>query len=96
MRSRMSRHLDTLLRFEPAAAELRALAPKARGVKPLVRSAPVLPPEFWITGAPRPEPWTPADSLGWVKMMAWDLGGNWRTELLRLQPGRYGRRFRVS
>ncbi|WP_158623812.1 ferritin-like domain-containing protein [Corallococcus llansteffanensis] len=42
----MSRHLDTLLRFELTAAELRALAPKARGVKPLVRSAPVLPPEF--------------------------------------------------
>ncbi|NMO16530.1 hypothetical protein HPC49_07760 [Pyxidicoccus fallax] len=46
MRSRMSRHLDSLLRFEPAAAELRALAPKARGVKPLVRTEPVLPPEF--------------------------------------------------
>ena len=57
----------------------------AAGVNAFLDSDPVLPPEFWITGAPRPEPWTPADSLGWVKMMAWDLGGNWRSELLRLQ-----------
>lgn len=47
MRSRMSRHIESLLRFEPApAAQLRALAPKARGVKPLLRTEPVLPPEF--------------------------------------------------
>jgi penicillin amidase len=37
-----------------------------------------------MTGV-NPEPWTPADSIGWVKMMAWDLGGNWRSELLRLR-----------
>jgi penicillin amidase len=63
----------------------RLLDAYAQGVNAFLDSDPVLPPEFWITGAPRPEPWTPADSLGWVKMMAWDLGGNWRTELLRLQ-----------
>src|SRR6185436_5795848 len=33
----------------------------------------------------RPEPWQPADSISWVKMMAWDLGGNWRSELLRMR-----------
>ncbi len=43
-----------------------------------------LPPEFIILGT-KPEPWKPADSIVWVKMMAWDLGGNWRKELLRLQ-----------
>ncbi len=43
-----------------------------------------LPPEFIILGV-KPEPWTAADSIGWVKMMAWDLGGNWRNELTRLQ-----------
>ena len=42
------------------------------------------PPEFLILGL-RPEPWTPVDSLAWSIMMAWDLGGNWSTELLRLR-----------
>lgn len=42
------------------------------------------PPEFLILGI-RPEPWTPEDSLGWALMMAWDLGGNWGSELLRLR-----------
>jgi penicillin amidase len=27
--------------------------------------------EFVLTGAPFPEPWTPADSVGWSTMMAW-------------------------
>lgn len=56
----------------------------AAGVNAFLGTDPVLPIEFWITGA-RPEPWTPADSLGWLKMMAWDLGGNWRNELLRMR-----------
>jgi penicillin amidase len=56
----------------------------AAGVNAFLASDPVLPVEFWLTGA-RPEPWTPADSLGWIKMMAWDLGGNWRNELLRMR-----------
>lgn len=43
-----------------------------------------LPPEFLILGV-TPEPWKPADSVGWLKMMAWDLGGNWSTELLRMR-----------
>jgi len=43
-----------------------------------------LPPEFLILGT-TPEPWKPADSIVWVKMMAWDLGGNWGNELLRFQ-----------
>jgi penicillin amidase len=42
------------------------------------------PPEFLILGA-QPGRWTPEDSVAWVLMMAWDLGGNWNTELLRLQ-----------
>jgi penicillin amidase len=56
----------------------------AAGVNAFLGSKPVLPIEFWMTGV-APEPWTPADSLSWVKMMAWDLGGNWRSELLRLR-----------
>jgi penicillin amidase len=66
-------------------AETRALLEAyAAGVNAFLERDPVLPVEFTLTGA-RPEPWTPVDSLGWIKMMAWDLGGNWRTELLRLR-----------
>ncbi len=32
-----------------------------------------------------PEPWKSADSVGWLKMMAWDLGGNWSSEILRMR-----------
>ncbi|WP_133782708.1 penicillin acylase family protein [Kribbella sp. VKM Ac-2571] len=40
-----------------------------------------------------PEPWTAADSLSWLKAMAWDLGGNLdeevtRTKLLAAMPAR--------
>jgi penicillin amidase len=42
-----------------------------------------LPPEFLIFDV-TPEAWTPADSLGWLKMMAWDLSGNWGRELATL------------
>jgi penicillin G amidase len=31
----------------------------------------------------RVEPWTPADSLAWLKAMAWDLRGNYDNELTR-------------
>ncbi|TRZ68139.1 MAG: penicillin acylase family protein [Rhodocyclaceae bacterium] len=43
-----------------------------------------LPVEFVLLGH-RPEPWSAVDSLAWIKMMAWDLSGNWRDELLRMQ-----------
>lgn len=42
------------------------------------------PPEFVVLGL-QPEPWTPEDSLAWAIMMAWDLGGNWGTELTRMR-----------
>ncbi|MDE2396216.1 MAG: penicillin acylase family protein [Burkholderiales bacterium] len=42
------------------------------------------PPEFLILGL-QPEDWDPVDSLAWAIMMAWDLGGNWNSELLRLR-----------
>lgn len=42
------------------------------------------PPEFWLLGV-RPEAWSPVDSLAWSTMMAWDLGGNWGSELLRMR-----------
>jgi penicillin amidase len=33
----------------------------------------------------RPEPWAPADTVVWGKLMALSLDGNWRSELLRLR-----------
>ena len=41
-----------------------------------------LPPEFLILGL-EPEPWTLPDVLVWGKMMAYNLGGNWNSEVLR-------------
>lgn len=45
------------------------------------------PPEFLILGL-QPEPWAPEDSMAWGIMMAWDLGGNWTNELLRMRLAR--------
>ena len=86
------RFLRTLGVRRSAEANLRTLDSETRrlldayaaGVNAFIASDPVLPPEFWLTGA-RPEPWMPADSVAWIKMMAWDLGGNWRNELLRMR-----------
>ena len=36
-------------------------------------------------GRYRPEPWQPADSMVWSKIMALGLDGNWRAELLRVR-----------
>ena len=65
----------------------RLLAAYAAGVNAFLATKPVLPPEFFFLGV-IPEPWSEIDSAGWAKMMAWDLGGNWRSELLRLQLSR--------
>jgi penicillin amidase len=65
----------------------RLLDAYAAGVNAYLAQRPVLPPEFWLLGA-TPEPWTPVDSVVWTKVMAWDLGANWRSELLRMQLSR--------
>jgi penicillin G amidase len=41
-----------------------------------------LPPEFSLLRF-EPDPWTGADVIAWVKMMAWDLSANYSFELLR-------------
>ena len=62
-----------------------ALQAYADGVNAVLRQAlRARPPEFVILGI-EPEPWHPVDSLAWAIMMAWDLGANWNTELLRLR-----------
>lgn len=43
-----------------------------------------LPVEFTLLRY-KPEPWTVADSLSWIKMMSWTLSVNWETEILRAQ-----------
>ncbi|HXM82562.1 MAG TPA: penicillin acylase family protein [Burkholderiales bacterium] len=86
------RFLRTLGIRRVAEANLRHYEPETRrlldaytaGVNAFLATKPVLPPEFWILRV-SPEPWTPVDSVAWAKMMAWDLGGNWRNELLRMQ-----------
>lgn len=41
-----------------------------------------LPLEFTVLGF-EPQPWTPLDTLTWGKVMSWNLGRNWKAELLR-------------
>jgi len=88
-------HYDRLMRvlgFQASAeSSVQALAPEVRraldsytaGVNAWLdtRSGP-LPLEFQVLGY-TPEPWKPADSLIWGKLMAFQLSGNYNDELLR-------------
>ena len=66
----------------------RALNAYAAGVNAFLTSRRgALPPEFMLLGF-APEPWRPADSLVWGKLMAVQLGGNYRGELLRARMAR--------
>lgn len=57
----------------------------AAGINAVLRQAlGARPPEYLILGL-QPEDWTPVDSLAWAIMMAWDLGGNWNSELQRMR-----------
>ncbi|RZT93636.1 penicillin acylase family protein [Rivibacter subsaxonicus] len=67
------------------AGTRRALEAYAAGINAVLRQhLPARPPEFVLLGI-KPEDWSPVDSLAWATMMAWDLGGNWNSELLRLR-----------
>ena len=69
--------------WEAISPESRAaLQAYADGVNAWLAEGHTLPVEFLILGV-EPEEWTVIDSLVWVKMMAWDLGGNWGKELVR-------------
>jgi len=67
------------------SATLASLQAYAQGVNAFLAQDSILPVEFYLTGAPRPEPWQPADSLVWLKNMAWRLSGNWWEEFLNLR-----------
>ena len=62
----------------------RQLEAYAAGVNAFLNARRVLPPEFWLLNF-SPEPWTALDSIVWTKVMALDLAGNWRSELLRMR-----------
>ena len=65
----------------PARTLLEAYA---EGVNALLAQPDLrLPPEFHVLRY-EPEPWKPADSLVWGRLMALQLSGNWRHELRRL------------
>lgn len=64
---------DTRIALESYAKGVNAFLSSHRGA---------LPPEFAALGY-RPEPWKPADSLVWGKLMAMQLSGDWRGELFR-------------
>ena len=66
----------------------RALEAYAAGVNAfLATRRGALPPEFQLLRL-TPEPWRPADSLVWGKMMDLELTGNYRGELLRARLAR--------
>jgi penicillin amidase len=73
--------------FPHLSADTRAvLEAYAQGINAyLAQHTGPLPPEFILTGAPAPAPWSPVDSIGWQTMLAWDLGNNWTQELLRMR-----------
>jgi penicillin amidase len=78
--------LNRLAEAEAAAlpSDMRATVDAyAAGVNAFLETrSGALPPEFQLMGM-SPEPWRPADSIVWGKLMAMQLSGNWSEELLR-------------
>jgi len=79
--------------WRAAEAELESLDPEERlaleqyaeGVNAYIDSRPKnLAAEFNLLRIV-PDPWTPLDSLGYGKVMAWSLSVNWDSELVRLR-----------
>ncbi len=87
------RFLRTIGLRRAAEAHLASISPQGRanleayaaGVNAFIQGAGGrLPIEFVLLRF-TPEPWTPADTLAYGKLMAWVLGGDWRAEILRQQ-----------
>lgn len=85
------RFMRTLGIYRLAAASVEQLSPEARAVIDAYvegvngwMNAPGTrrPPEMIVLGLPF-EPWRPADSAAWVRLMSLLLSGDFRTELLR-------------
>ena len=88
---------DSLMRtlglYRVAEANLEQLTPQTRaaleayaaGVNAFIEGHEgPWPPEFYLLRY-RPEPWRPADSLVWGRLMALQLSGNWSDEVRRLR-----------
>jgi penicillin amidase len=87
----VDRFIRTLGLYKLAESSFAALSPWAQarmqaysdGVNAFLDShANALPPEFLILGD-KPEPWTPADSLVWGKIMSLQLSGDYKMDALR-------------
>jgi len=92
----IDRQMRVLGLYRLAEAEVGLLPPPVRrgleayaaGVNAFLASrSGALPPEFLLLGF-TPEPWRPADSLVWGKLMDLLLAGNYRSELLRARLAR--------
>ena len=88
---RLDRFSRTLGFYEKSKEALNGLTPEvirhlqayAAGVNAwLAQNKDALPPEFLLLGHV-PEAWKPVDSIVWGKLMALELSGNFRGELLR-------------
>ena len=87
----LDRAVRTLGFYRAAAAQYPGLPDAVRGALDayaagvnayLSTRQTALPPEYYLLGV-TPEPWQPADSLVWGKIMDFQLTGNYRGELLR-------------
>ena len=87
----IDRTMRTLGLYRAATAQLAGSPPAVRGALDayaagvnafLATRKGALPPEYYLLRT-RPEPWQPADSLVWGKIMDLQLTGNFRGELLR-------------
>jgi len=88
---RLDQFMRTLGLYRTAQANVEHLSPPVRalldayaaGVNAVIQDEDAtLPIEFQIMRY-RPEPWRPADSLIWARLMSLQLSGNWSEELLR-------------
>jgi penicillin G amidase len=61
----------------------KVLASYSAGVNAFLAQGHTLPPEFQLLRY-KPEPWTPADSLLWGRIMALQLSSNWNAERMNL------------
>jgi len=92
----VDRFIRTLGLYRLAESSFAALSPFAQarlqayvdGVNAFLDAhADALPPEFMIL-SDKPEPWKPADSLVWGKLIALQLGHNYKFEIMRAELAR--------
>lgn len=87
----IDRFLRTLGLYRSAERQYAILSPELRGLLDayaagvnayIAHHSGALPPEYYLIRA-APEPWRPADTLVWGKLVSLELAGSFRNELLR-------------